>query len=801
MQVISRPPEVQLLLPPPHPITPLTPPWKSNPSLICLSYLGEEFFGKVYQVEDQAAIAPPTGYAIKCIDMKKTLRSCSSPCTDHTSSPSDESITLKNSMNLLLNEMQIMDELSSDHVVRYYGCWAEAEDCSQLVLTKYRLKKYIHELIKDSNNSATSTQNSPLSHIFIRMELCHSTLKHYLQAYPEQGGDEISIVQQVATGLLYVHSKGYIHRDIKPGNIFFKVESSSGKLTWKIGDFGLAVMSRDEGNVGAAGTYLYQSPEMRERLRYTDKTDLYSLGLVWVEILHRERRNSDRSAVFGNLRGYSGIERRKYMNNCCMGKFKKVVKIVDQLLIADPGSRICSDKLCTLLKCLKENEDKSDTIPGTNCSSNETYCETDGKCILISNVSNCVEADVKNNGWNPGDPGVLTFVVIGIAVFTLIGICIAVFVKKKKKKSKRSRSDIPLPPIHQELQLLLPSPHPVFPLTPPWKSNPSLICLSLLGEGFFGKVYQVEDQAAIISPTCYAIKCIDMKKTLRNCSGTSTTSSTTSAQSTGSVNLNNYMTTLVNEMQIMDQLSSDQVVRYYGCWAEAEDCSQLVLTKSRLEEYIHELIANSNNSVTSTQNSPLSHIFIKMELCHTTLKNYLQAYPEQVGDEISIVQQVATGLLYVHSKGYIHRDIKPGNIFCKVEESSGKLTWKIGDFGLAVMSTEGGNVGVAGTYRYQSPEMRKHSRYTLKTDLYSLGLVWVEILYRNSDKSAVFEKVRGFNGIERRKYLNTCCLGKFKNVVKIVDLLLISEPDSRICSGKLCNLLKSFNANEVSIII
>ncbi|XP_035702569.1 uncharacterized protein LOC110841622 [Folsomia candida] len=446
-------------------------------------------------------------------------------------------------------------------------------------------------------------------------------------------------------------------------------------------------------------------------------------------------------------------------------------------------------------------QDKSDTIPGTNCSSNETYCETDGKCILISNVSNCVEADVKNNGWNPGDPGVLTFVVIGIAVFTLIGICIAVFVKKKKKKSKRSRSDIPLPPIHQELQLLLPSPHPVFPLTPPWKSNPSLICLSLLGEGFFGKVYQVEDQAAIISPTCYAIKCIDMKKTLRNCSGTSTTSSTTSAQSTGSVNLNNYMTTLVNEMQIMDQLSSDQVVRYYGCWAEAEDCSQLVLTKSRLEEYIHELIANSNNSVTSTQNSPLSHIFIKMELCHTTLKNYLQAYPEQVGDEISIVQQVATGLLYVHSKGYIHRDIKPGNIFCKVEESSGKLTWKIGDFGLAVMSTEGGNVGVAGTYRYQSPEMRKHSRYTLKTDLYSLGLVWVEILYRNSDKSAVFEKVRGFNGIERRKYLNTCCLGKFKNVVKIVDLLLISEPDSRICSGKLCNLLKSFNANEVSIII
>ncbi|XP_021965893.2 LEAF RUST 10 DISEASE-RESISTANCE LOCUS RECEPTOR-LIKE PROTEIN KINASE-like 1.1 isoform X2 [Folsomia candida] len=447
------------------------------------------------------------------------------------------------------------------------------------------------------------------------------------------------------------------------------------------------------------------------------------------------------------------------------------------------------------------------TIPSTNCSTNGTYCERDGKCIPISNISNCALTDVKNNGEKL-DPGslylttgsVLTLVLIAIVVFIMIGICMAVYLIRKKKRNNRSiksPSDIPLQPIPAVVQHLLPPPHPIIHLTPPWQSNPSLTCISLLGEGFFGKVYQVEDQAAIVPPTRYAIKCVDMAKTLRSCSGPSNTSSATSSTTfPGTISLQNSMNLLLNEMQIMDQLSSDHVVRYYGCWAEAEDCSQLVLTKSRLEEYIHELIEDSNNSATSTQNSPLSHIFIRMELCHSTLKHYLQAYPEQGGDEISIVQQVATGLLYVHSKGYIHRDIKPGNIFFKVESSSGKLTWKIGDFGLAVMSRDEGNVGAAGTYLYQSPEMRERLRYTDKTDLYSLGLVWVEILSRDLDRSAVFVHLRNFSGIERRKYLNNCCRGKFKKVVKIVDQLLIADPESRICSDKLCNLLKCFNAND-----
>lgn len=74
------------------------------------------------------------------------------------------------------------------------------------------------------------------------------------------------------------------------------------------------------------------------------------MGLVWVEIwLHGKESVLIGVQFFSNLRGLSGIERRKYLNNCWARKFKKVGKIVDELLNVDPDSHICTEQLCNLL--------------------------------------------------------------------------------------------------------------------------------------------------------------------------------------------------------------------------------------------------------------------------------------------------------------------------------------------------------------------------------------------------------------------------------------------------------------------
>ena len=64
------------------------------------------------------------------------------------------------------------------------------------------------------------------------------------------------------------------------------------------------------------------------------------------------------------------------------------------------------------------------------------------------------------------------------------------------------------------------------------------------------------------------------------------------------------------------------------------------------------------------------------------------------------MQQVAAGLMHLHSKNVIHRDLKPHNIFISQGDSrSDSRTAKIGDFGLArLMKGRGGGLDSAGTY-------------------------------------------------------------------------------------------------------
>ena len=91
---------------------------------------------------------------------------------------------------------------------------------------------------------------------------------------------------------------------------------------------------------------------------------------------------------------------------------------------------------------------------------------------------------------------------------------------------------------------------------------------------------------------------------------------------------------------------------------------------------------------------------------------------------IEIARQVCAGLAAAHERGVIHRDLKPANLML---DSSGKI--RITDFGLASIaaSIEATDVR-AGTPAYMAPEQLEGKEVTVKSDLYSLGLVLYEIL-------------------------------------------------------------------------
>lgn len=110
-----------------------------------------------------------------------------------------------------------------------------------------------------------------------------------------------------------------------------------------------------------------------------------------------------------------------------------------------------------------------------------------------------------------------------------------------------------------------------------------------------------------------------------------------------------------------------------------------------------------------------------------TLKKYIQLYgPVQVEEAITIMEQITSAIAHAHANNLVHRDIKPQNILI---DPHGQV--KVTDFGIALALSATALTqtnSVLGSVHYLSPEQARGGAANKKSDIYSLGIVFFEIL-------------------------------------------------------------------------
>lgn len=199
-----------------------------------------------------------------------------------------------------------------------------------------------------------STNGQRLSAIlYIQMELCGINLRQYLdnrntkifESRSNRSDDPLNFIDeqvefanfnQILEGVQYIHSKQLIHRDLKPQNILFSLD---GKRL-KIGDFGLATLNFHENyqssnmdesssmevapimvegendhtklslHTSGLGTSIYAAPEQQNQIYYDHRVDMYSLGIILLEMFYPVVTEMERVYIISGLK-----ERRQLPEN------------------------------------------------------------------------------------------------------------------------------------------------------------------------------------------------------------------------------------------------------------------------------------------------------------------------------------------------------------------------------------------------------------------------------------------------------------------------------------------------------
>ncbi|WP_435785525.1 bifunctional serine/threonine-protein kinase/formylglycine-generating enzyme family protein [Cellvibrio sp.] len=209
------------------------------------------------------------------------------------------------------------------------------------------------------------------------------------------GEEVLRITREIASALDHAHEKGYIHRDIKPENILFRADNSA-----VLSDFGVARGLSTNSRMTHVGTVVgtphYMSPEQTKGNSVDGRSDLYSLGIVFYEMLTGTLPYQGDEAVTIALKHISAPIPKLPM------QYLAYQKILEKLLAKDPEQRFQRGR--DLIAAIEDLE-KNYRAPSTTVTHPADVTVVNLAKALVSATYNAVRwrwNKIKAIRWSPG---------------------------------------------------------------------------------------------------------------------------------------------------------------------------------------------------------------------------------------------------------------------------------------------------------------------------------------------------------------------------------------------------------------
>ncbi|KAI4332884.1 hypothetical protein L6164_017758 [Bauhinia variegata] len=208
--------------------------------------------------------------------------------------------------------------------------------------------------------------------------VCNGSLDQHLSEYcrtPFSWQDRVKVAIGAAKGMLYLHENNIIHRDMTPNNILVTHD-----YVPLLGDFGLATTVTKESTcmtdiVGSPG---YLAPEYAESGVLSTKTDVYSYGVILLQLITGKKASDKRlwgKSLVGwarpllKDRNYPALIDQRMANSHDCNQLFWLGRLTEKCLCADPERRFSMEDVVKVLTQIKEGCSCSTSVPKDCCTS------------------------------------------------------------------------------------------------------------------------------------------------------------------------------------------------------------------------------------------------------------------------------------------------------------------------------------------------------------------------------------------------------------------------------------------------